>query len=289
MRPFCFKNEQNNGVSAFVCLIDYIKPFDSELITVAVSGSVMEAFVQVKPFYTAYHVMVLTPKREMSLVEKLFYCLCIRRNKYRYSYGRQANKTLKDLLVPAEIPTWVYEQEIQTYSQVTKPHTDQRLEFSSREWGSFRYTDLFDIRKGKRVRNRELRSGQTPIVRPLNNSNGYAGWVDLKPNHEGNTITLNYNSQGGVGEAFYQPIPFFATDDVNILYPKFNLTPEIAMFLITLIRKERYRYNYGRKWHLERMRESVIKLPIDIDGEPDWKFIQSYIESLPYSAELKLI
>jgi hypothetical protein len=42
--------------------------------------------------------------------ELLFYCCCIRANRFRYSYGRQANRTLKQLMVPAmsAIPRWVY-------------------------------------------------------------------------------------------------------------------------------------------------------------------------------------
>lgn len=42
--------------------------------------------------------------------ELLFYCCSIRANQFRYSYGRQANRTLKQLIIPARaaIPRWVY-------------------------------------------------------------------------------------------------------------------------------------------------------------------------------------
>lgn len=30
-------------------------------------------------------------------------------NAYRYSYGRQANKTLKDIMIPDDVPQWVKE------------------------------------------------------------------------------------------------------------------------------------------------------------------------------------
>lgn len=69
--------------------------------------------------------------------------------------------------------------------------------------------------------------------------------------HEGNTITVVYNG-AGVADAFYQAIPFWASDDVNVLYPKFALTPEVALLTCTVIRKEKYRFSNGRKWHLER-------------------------------------
>lgn len=77
--------------------------------------------------------------------------------------------------------------------------------------------------------------------------------------HEGNTITVNYN--GSVDEAFYQEQPFWASDDINVLYPKFALNKYIAIFLTTIIRQDKYRFNYGRKWHKKRMEISTMKLP----------------------------
>ena len=82
---------------------------------------------------------------------------------------------------------------------------------------------------------------------------------------------------------FYQNKPFWASDDVNVLYPKFKINPYIAMFLTTLIRKEKFRFNYGRKWHMERMNKTLIKLPCSSNGEPDWQFMEIYIKGLKYS------
>lgn len=72
-----------------------------------------------------------------------------------------------------------------------------------------------------------------------------------------------------------------------MLYPKFDMTAEIGLFLCTLIRKEKYRFNYGRKWHLERMKESVIRFPTTENGEPDWNFMERYIKSLSFSSQLR--
>ena len=69
---FISRTAQNNGVVAQVEKVEGLMPFDAGLITVALGGSVLSSFVQTKPFYTAYHIMVLRPKKEMSLSEKLF-------------------------------------------------------------------------------------------------------------------------------------------------------------------------------------------------------------------------
>jgi len=64
------------------------------------------------------------------------------------------------------------------------------------------------------------------------------------------------------------------------------LNKYIAMFLITLICKEKYRYSYGRKWGIDRMNNTLIKLPITSDGKPDFAFMESYIKTLPYSSAI---
>jgi hypothetical protein len=58
------------------------------------------------------------------------------------------------------------------------------------------------------------------------------------------------------------------------------------MFLITIIRKEKFRFNYGRKWHMQRMKESKIKLPVTKAGKPDWIYMENYIKQLPFSDEI---
>jgi len=85
-----------------------------------------------------------------------------------------------------------------------------------------------------------------------------------------------------VAEAFYQPKPFWATDDVNVLYPKFQITPNIALFIATILRMEKYRFNYGRKWHLDRMNVSEIKLPVNKESKPDFRYMEKFIDSLEF-------
>lgn len=105
---FVSRSARNNGVSARVKKMDGIKPIPAGVLTVAGGGSVMETFVQPEPFYSGRDLYYLVPKEELTLQEKLFYCMCLRANKYRFNYGRQANRTLKDIKIPARsaIPSW---------------------------------------------------------------------------------------------------------------------------------------------------------------------------------------
>lgn len=130
----------------------------------------------------------------------------------------------------------------------------------------------------------KMKKGKTPFIGSIDSNNGCREYINQEPIHSGNTITVNYN--GSVAEAFYQPIPFWASDDVNVLYPKFSMNEFIAMFIIAIIRREKYRFNYGRKWNLDRMKEDTIRLPVGEGGFPDWRFMESYIKTLPYTSNL---
>jgi hypothetical protein len=66
--------------------------------------------------------------------------------------------------------------------------------------------------------------------------------------------------------------------------PKFEMTPAVALFICTIIKQEKYRFSYGRKWNLDRMRTSEIHLPIDDAGQPDWEFMTKYVEALKLSS-----
>lgn len=284
---FVSRTAKNNGVSARVKRLTDVEPIPAGMITVAGGGSVMESFVQPEQFYSGRDLYYLKPLIELTLQEKIYYCMCIRANKYRYNYGRQANRTLRDILVPSsdQIPEWVNKFDVGGYVDFDKPLQDeQQFTIDTDKWLWFKYSALFDIKKGKRITKRDMRPGPTPCIRPIEINNGVTGYINHAPNHKGNTITVSYN--GSVGEAFYQERPHFSLDDVNVLYPRFTLNKYIAMFLCTLIRKEKYRFNYGRKWHLERMNESTMKLPVANSGEPDWQYMGNYIKSLNFSGKI---
>lgn len=278
---FVGRTAKNLGVSAIVKKIENIEPYKADCITVALGGSILSTFIQPKPFYTSQNIMVLIPKKEMTFNEKLFYCICIEKNKRKYSaFGREANRTLKNLIVPAKAPNWISKITPPAYIDVSEPLLKEKIFLEKKDWESFVLGDMFDIKKGKRLTKEDMEYGKTPFIAAIDSNNGYRDFINKEPIHEGNTITVNYN--GSVAEAFYQAFPFWASDDVNVLYPKFEMNVFNALFLVTVIKLEKYRFNYGRKWHVERMDKSPISLPAK-NGKPDFSFMERYIKTLPYS------
>ena len=280
---FVARTSENNGVTAKVKVLDVKQPFPAGYISVALGGSVLSSFVQYKPFYTGFHVMVLEPKNEIRLEEKLFYCHCIKMNAYRYRYGRQANKTLKNIELP-ELPDWLKTYSL-NYDIITTKIIRKELPLNTSKWRKFKMDEVFVFHKGKRIIKEEMAQGDTNFVASIDNNNGIREKIDRVPVHRGNCITVNYN--GSVGEAFYQTLPFCASDDVNVLYPKnWTLNKYIGLFLITIIRFNKYRFGYGRKWTLDKMKETLIALPSTDEGLPDWQFMEKYTRTLLYSDKI---
>lgn len=280
--PFVSRGSQNNGID------DYIEELEDEpinlanTISVAVSGSVMEAFLQKRPYYTGYHVLILTPKESMTDVEMLYYCTCLRANKYRYSYGRQANKTLKDILIPdkTEIPQWVLTAKINLPSAIPLKSKETPI-LNTDTWKEFMLTELFSVKGSKTTPLDELEEygkGKYPYITTQAVNNGVAGFYDFYT-EQGNCLTVD---SAVLGYCSYRDHDFSASDHVEILKPKFSLNKEIALFLVTIINKEQYRYSYGRKASQTKLKNTKIKLPALPDGTPDWDFMENYIKSLPY-------
>lgn len=284
--PFISRTTTNNGISAYVKLIDNIPPFPAGELTCALSGNgVMSTFLQDSSYYTGYHIARLIPKICMTKIQMLFYCYALNANRFRYSYGRQANKTLNKLHIPSPdmIPKWISEFNLSIFNESYKPKSiNKKIILNTNKWKEFQLDELFDIKKGKRLIKSDMTHGDLPYLGASALNNGITQRIDAKALFPGNVISVNYD--GSIGEAFYQPEPFWASDAVNVLTPKFNMSPTIALFICTLIRTEKYRYNYGRKWVIEKMKSSKIKLPVTITGDPDWSLMESYVNQLPYSS-----
>jgi hypothetical protein len=288
---FIGRSAKNNGITGRVQTIPDVSPIAAGAITVAGGGSVLESFVQMEPFYSGRDLYYLTPKVPMTLNQKLYYCLCIRANKYRYNYGRQANRTLKDIAVPdiSDIPDWTKDANPSMFdgAGASALVPTKFADLSINTWGVFKYKELFFIERGRGPRKKDLNGqGAYPFVSASEFNNGITDYSDLKPFHKDGVITVARNGNS-VASAFYQDVAFHSTEDVHVFTPKFEMTRYAALFICTLIRQERYRYSYGRKWGIARMNETDIRLPVKADRTPDVDFMEQYIKSLPYSSKVQ--
>lgn len=291
--------EENNGcigkIDKAYCIAMGYTYTEEPCLTVARTGSA--GFVAYQPFGCVVgdsaKILILKDETAKSLFVYLFLKTILMENRYKYTYGRKVTeeKYLSEVvMLPAassDCPDWNYmEQYIKSIKHKPLSTANQgssSLALGVENWVEFCVGDLFEVKKGKRLTSDDQTDGDTPYIGAIDSNNGVANYIGQGAIHDGNTISLSYN--GSVGEAFYQPKPFWATDDVNVLYFRkengvaFN--KYIALFICAVLRQEKYRYSYGRKWVLESMKSTIIKLP-EKSGKPDWCYMENYMKSLPY-------
>ena len=288
---FISRTEMNNGCDCYVLNNDLSGIEEGNAI--AIGDTTATCFYQGEDFVYGDH-MVICRADWINLHTALFIISILKQEKYKYSYGRAfkmeliSNTMLKLPATTDNTPDWNYmEQYIKSLNHKPLATANQggygSHTLGVETWKAFCLGDYFDIKKGKRLTSDDQTEGITPYIGAIDSNNGIANYIGQDAIHDGNTISLSYN--GSVGEAFYQPKPFWATDDVNVLYFReengvaFN--KHIALFVCAVLRQEKYRYSYGRKWVLESMKSTIIKLP-EKSGKPDWLYMENYMKSLPY-------
>lgn len=275
-----------SGVSGYVERLQGLDPYPEGLLTVALGGSrLLSTYVQQRPFYTAQNVAVLTPLSDMTIVERLYYAMCIRANAFRYSaFGREANRTLSTIKVPDEVPSWAKSMSLPTHDGLSASLGASVCLPELTTWSDFVLDNLFEVKKGKRVTKAARTPGNTRFIGASDKRNGITDHCDLVPNFEAGTLTVPYN--GSVGFAFYQDESYFACDDIQVLVPRTPMNKWVLLFIATMVRYEKGRFTYGYKWHMARMRKTTIRLPATSTGDPDWCFMESFMKGLPFSAAI---
>lgn len=269
---------QNYTISKGACL------------TVARSGSSGYVGYQSQRCVVGDSAKILEPKFEANKERLLFIRALLMINKAKYAYTDKVTRenyerdTIKLPVLENEQPDWwfmekyiqkIEEQQAYNLKQLQKLPPPKSLDVNS--WNPIAIGSLFRLEKGTRLTKADMKEGNINFIGASAVNNGITALIGNTAHlHPANTITVNYN--GSVGEAFYQTQPFWASDDVNVLYPQFKMTRDIALFLLPIIRKVGKRYAFENKWKLEEMENETIFLPCDLDGQPDYAYMTAFIQ-----------
>ena len=148
------------------------------------------------------------------------------------------------------------------------------------KWKAFNIEEIFPaIQRGKRLKTEDHVSGLTPYVSSSSMLNGVDNFVS---NNDGvrrfiNCLTLA--NSGSVGEAFYQPYEFVASDHVTKLEnPSFN--KYVYLFIATIVRRLSEKYGFNREINDSRLKREVIMLPVSEDNSPDYAYMEAYMRNM---------
>lgn len=178
----------------------------------------------------------------------------------------------------------------------------QSIPLDISNWQKFKLGYLFDVLLSKGdIKLDDMELGSIPLVSSGETNNGIVGFIDSYGDGKAEIFTKNKITVDMFGNAYFQPYDFYAVSHgrVNILNPLFDLTSSVALFLVTIIKQEQYKYSYGRAVYSSVAENIDLLLPIKLDEKgnpvidekkqfsnkgfiPDWDFMENYIKSLPY-------
>lgn len=163
------------------------------------------------------------------------------------------------------------------------------MKLSDREWRAFEVGQLFsEIKIALSSDSNHLKKGNTPFVGRSYNFNGYQGLYNVEKFkiNEAGLITL---SMVGTPVSFIQPFEFACSQ--NILLLKCNNNNFYAkLFIVTIINKSLKDggYGYGHPMSLFRFKRKKVKLPISLNGLPDYNFMEQYIKEKNFNLKSQI-
>ena len=330
--------EENNGVLGKIDL-SYCKDMDyiySEIpcLTVARSGSAGFVSYHDNGCVAGDSAKILLLKKEnCNRNIYLFLQSVLTANRFKYAYGRKVTKekyendTIKLPILYTNdnkpyidnsnqyssygyVPDWEY-MDNYINSIHSKPITTRNKpginsNFNINNWHKFKFGNLIsfnNIYKAKAYKDEELifvDSGShdaLPYVTRTEDNNGVKAFVSSKcvtDIEKGNALVIGDTTS----TISYQGDDFITGDHMVVIRPDW-LNKYTGLFITTILKKERYRYSYGRAYKIDLIKTTLVKLPVmrNTDGTPyidktkkysekgfvpDWLFMENYIKSLPY-------
>ena len=158
------------------------------------------------------------------------------------------------------------------------------IDLKDREWSAFPLSDeiengVFSIKStssgiDKIKLNGKL--GQNPYITRSEINNGINGFIGKQLDYKtdsGNCITVGLDTQ----TAFYQPFKFYTGQNIQI-FRNNHLNAKNANFILPLLKNAMSVFSWGSVGAtLSRLKRSKILLPVNNDGNPDWDFMEKYI------------
>lgn len=266
----------------------------------------------------------------------MFIATVLRQEKYKFSYGRKwtlDNMNITIIKLPAQrnddgtiyldtskkysddgyVPDWEwmenYIKSLHHKPLTTKNKTDDVLLFNMNEWQEFRFGNLISsINKSKALNKDDLietnnKKHSIRYITRTGENNGCELLVDISTVDKTYIQDKNAISIGDTtATCFYQDEDFITGDHMVIVRAEW-LNKPLGLYVTSILNKEQYKYSYGRAFLMDRIKDTIIKLPIVRNSDklpvideskryseqgylPDWQWMEKYMKSLPYGDRL---
>ncbi len=224
----------------------------------------------------------------------------IRKTIMNFAYSDQlSSEVLAELRISLPItidgqPDWAY---MESYMKKIMEESEKSLEnlkesncdnrsIDTRNWKNYMLGDLFIIHPTKAYKltnTKLLDGGGNPVVANSAYNNGIGGYSTQNPTEKGNMVT--FSDTVDANTIFYQSKDFIGYPHVQGLYPTQyvnNWNEYTYQFFVSVFRKVAIAkgFDYGNKFRRDIATNLTVKLPVTVDGKPDWEYMESYMKKV---------
>ncbi len=168
----------------------------------------------------------------------------------------------------------------------------------TREWKEFHLYDIFDIEMGNKMDRSKMSNGDIAFVGRTAYNNGINARVNSVKNHDKYGTVEPYKSGcltlalgGSIGSCFLQEEPFYTSQNVAVLMPRGNESEHALRFIASVIT---HSVLYGKyEAFTEELNKHIktdfaISLPATSEGQPDWDYMDSFMQKIFFETEASL-
>jgi len=296
--PYVTRTAINNGVEKKVSNASNFKLNKGNCIIIG--GESAYSFYQENDFLSGNNISTIRGEH-INLFTGLYLCTILNLEHYRYSYGRAWTKTcinLTKIKLPAKLingkfePDWEkMEKEIKDI-YISKQQSLQSNVSKSKliipSLKEFKIGYIFRRINVKKYSSIPQEAGTIPFVTSTSLNNGVSFHCSNVETIVQPCITISTN--GNCFDCFFHDEKISISTDVEAItvnekyrkyFNKYN-----ALFMITVMKLNTVKFNFGRKPKGNHVFESTLHLPAkNVNGkyEPDWESMENYIKKLQNS------
>lgn len=292
--PYLTRTDKSNGYELFICEQDCKYKIDiGNVITIGLDTQTV--FYQPISFYTGQNIQILQSKH-INKYTAIFIIPMIKILMQKFNWGGNGATLTRlrrsRILLPVNkldepdyefMEEYIKEREAklkEQYKNHVKTRVEQlvnRIDYMPK-WKDFFIEEIATINSGRDIYDQERILGKIPYITSSAKNNGISYLVsNINETIEENCLSVNRN--GSVGYCFYHPYKALYSNDCRKLRLKYS-SKYIGLFVSNVITAQKSKYGYGYKMGTGRLKRQKIMLPITSKGEPDYTYMENYMQYL---------
>ena len=165
------------------------------------------------------------------------------------------------------------------------------MNLNDKEWSEFVIGDLFDeIKNSKAYHKKDLKSSlksKLPYITRTANNNGLDILIEDGEYIKNPKNTIVFGAESAM--FFYQPCEYITGNKMYYINDE-HFNKYVCLFLVTILNNNiGKKFGYSRGLTASRLKREKILLPVNENNEPDYEFMEEYIQQKYKTGEINVI